>query len=102
VGRVTRHLTFEVGLTTVVIRLAKGCAQGKARLRRQRYEGEQATLGLVPRRRSLSSILFRTARRVDDIEALASRSPKRVARRAKNRLLGRLLGRAGLWRNLWR
>jgi hypothetical protein len=50
----------------------------------------------------LSSKLFRAARRVDDIEALASGDPKRVARRAKNRIVGRLLVRVGFWRRLWR
>jgi hypothetical protein len=54
------------------------------------------------RRPRLSSKLFRVARRVDDIEAVASGDPKRVARRAKNRIVGRLLARAGLWRRLWR
>ena len=56
----------------------------------------------MPRRRSLSSMLFRTARRVDDIQALASGSPKRVERRIKNRLVGRALGRGGFWRWLWK
>ncbi len=56
----------------------------------------------MTRRRSLSSILFRNARRVDDVEALASGNPKRIERRAKNRVVGRLLGRMGFWRNLWR
>lgn len=56
----------------------------------------------MPRRRSLTSILFKTARTVDDIETLASGNPKRIERRAKNKLLGRVLGRAGLWRRLWR
>jgi len=54
------------------------------------------------RRPRLSSNLFRAARRVDDIEAIASGDPKRVARRAKNRIVGRLLARAGFWRRLWR
>jgi hypothetical protein len=45
----------------------------------------------VPRRRSLASLLFRTARRVDDLEALASGNPKRVERRIKNKV-GRVLG----------
>jgi hypothetical protein len=56
----------------------------------------------MPRRRSLTSLLFRTARRVDDLEALASGNPKRIERRVKNRLLGRALGRAGFWRWLWK
>ena len=60
------------------------------------------TLHEVARRRSLSSFLFRTARRVDDLEALAGGNPKRIERRVKNRVVGRLLGRTGFWRNLWR
>jgi hypothetical protein len=56
----------------------------------------------MTRRRRLSSLLFRAARRVDDVDAIASGNPKRIERRVKNRLLGRLLARAGLWRNLWR
>jgi muconolactone delta-isomerase len=54
------------------------------------------------RRSHLSTQLFRTARRVDDLEALASGDPKRIARRAKNKDVGRLLARAGFWRRLWR
>jgi hypothetical protein len=50
----------------------------------------------------LSTKLFRAARRVDDIEALASGDPQRMARRAKNRIVGKLLARVGFWRRLWR
>jgi len=56
----------------------------------------------MPRRRSLTSILFKAARTVDDVETLAIGNPKRIERRAKNKLLGRVLGRGGLWRWLWR
>jgi len=56
----------------------------------------------MPCRRSLTSILFKAARTVDDVETLASGNPKRIERRAKNKLLGRVLGRGGLWRWLWR
>ena len=56
----------------------------------------------MPRRRSLASLLFRTARRVDDIEALASANPKRIERRIKNKLVGRVLGRGGFLRWLWK
>ncbi len=56
----------------------------------------------MPRRRSLTSLLFRTARRVDDLEALASGNPKRIERRVKNRLVGRALARVGFWRWLWK
>jgi hypothetical protein len=51
---------------------------------------------------ALHPLLFRTARRVDDLEALATGNPKRVERRVKNRLLGRAMGRAGFWRWLWK
>lgn len=50
------------------------------------------------RRRSLPSFLFRSARRVDDLEALASGNAKRMEGRVKNRLLGR----AGFWRWFWK
>ena len=53
-------------------------------------------------RRSLSSLLFRTARRVDDLEALTSGNPKRIERRVKNRVVGRVLRPAGFWRWLWK
>jgi len=56
----------------------------------------------MPRRRSLSSKLFRAARIADDVEAVESGNPKRVARRARNVVVGRALGRAGVWRRLWR
>jgi hypothetical protein len=51
---------------------------------------------------SLASLLFRTARRVDDVEALTSGNPKRMERRVKNMLVGRALGRGGFWRWLWK
>jgi hypothetical protein len=56
----------------------------------------------MARRRSVTSLLFRTARRVDDIETLASSNPKRIERRVKNKLVGRVLGRGGFWRWLWK
>jgi hypothetical protein len=60
----------------------------------------------MPRRRSLSSSLFRIARDVDSAESV-ERSVERgsatpAARRAKNVVLGRTLGKAGLWRRLWK
>jgi hypothetical protein len=60
------------------------------------------TLRLMARRRSLSSQLFRAARITDDIEAVSSGNPRRVARRTKNVVVGRALGGAGVWRRLWR
>jgi hypothetical protein len=56
----------------------------------------------MARKRSLSSQLFQAARLMDDVEAVESGQPKRIARRAKNVMLGRAFGRAGIWRRLWR
>jgi hypothetical protein len=54
------------------------------------------------RRPRLASKLFRLARKVDDVEAIASGDPRRIGRRAKNKIVGRLLARAGFWRRLWK
>ncbi|MGB2875299.1 MAG: hypothetical protein WBB76_07460 [Gaiellaceae bacterium] len=51
---------------------------------------------------SLRSSLYRSARILGDVQALASGKPKRITRRAKNKVLGRALGRSGFWRFLWR
>jgi len=51
----------------------------------------------MPRRRSFTSQLCRTARISDNITALASRNPRRIARPAKSVTLGRALGRGGFW-----
>ena len=56
----------------------------------------------MARRRSFTSQLYRAARISDNIGAIASGNPRRVARRAKNVTLGRALGRGGLWRWLWK
>jgi hypothetical protein len=50
----------------------------------------------------LRSLLYKSARTLGDVEAVASGDPKRISRRAKNKILGRALGRAGIWRSLWR
>ena len=55
----------------------------------------------MTRRRGLVSQLYRTAQLANDISAIASGNPNRIARRAKNRIVGRALARAGLWRVLW-
>lgn len=56
----------------------------------------------MPRRRGLTSILFKTARVVDDVATLAGENPKRIERRVKNKVVGRVLGRGGFWRWLWK
>jgi hypothetical protein len=53
------------------------------------------------RRRGLVSNLYRTARLANDVSALASGKPHRIARRARNRVVGRALARGGFWRMLW-
>jgi hypothetical protein len=55
----------------------------------------------MPRRR-LTSSLYRAARLSNNISAIASGNPRRVARRAKNITLGRAMGKAGFWRRIWR
>jgi len=56
----------------------------------------------MARRRSLTSQLYRAARLSNNISAIASGNPRRIARRAKNVMIGRTLGRSGVWRKLWR
>jgi hypothetical protein len=45
--------------------------------------------------------LYTLARRWNYVETLASRSPKRIVRRAKNKAVGRALARGGVWRRFW-
>jgi hypothetical protein len=56
----------------------------------------------MPRRRSFTTQLYRAARLSNNISAIASGKPRRVAKRATNIAIGRTLGRAGFWRRLWR
>lgn len=42
----------------------------------------------------LTSLLYRAARTSNDLSALASGNPKRIARRAKNKYVGRAVGKA--------
>lgn len=51
---------------------------------------------------SLRRSLYRSARILGDVQAVASGNPKRITGRAKNKLVGRAFGRSGLWRFLWR
>jgi hypothetical protein len=53
------------------------------------------------RHRSLVSQLYRTARFANDVSAVASGNPHRMARRAKNKIVGRAMARSGIWRMLW-
>ena len=53
------------------------------------------------RRRGLVSQLYRTARLANDVPAITSGNPHRMARRAKSKIIGRTVARAGLWRLLW-
>jgi hypothetical protein len=56
----------------------------------------------MARQRSITSELYRAARISNNISAIASGNPRRVARRAKNVAVGRALGRGGFWRWLWK
>lgn len=59
-------------------------------------------VGRMTRRRSLTSQLYRAARLSNNLSALASGNPTRIARRTRNIVIGRTLGRAGFWRWLWK
>jgi len=50
----------------------------------------------------VTGLLYRAARLSNDMGAIASGKPSRMARRAKNKTLGRLLARLRFWRFLWR
>ena len=41
----------------------------------------------------LVNLLYRAARRANDVEVLASGNPKRIARRLRNKVLGRTIVR---------
>lgn len=49
----------------------------------------------------LSRSLFRAARTMTTVEAIASGNPRRIARRGANIAKGRVLARAGFWRWLY-
>jgi hypothetical protein len=51
---------------------------------------------------NITRALYRAARISNNVSAIASGNPKRVARRARNIVVGRALGRAGIWRRLWK
>ncbi len=50
---------------------------------------------------SFARSLYKAARVANNVGAVTSGKPSRVARRAKNVALGRALGKAGAWR-IWR
>lgn len=56
----------------------------------------------MSRHRSLTSQLYRAARISNDVSAITSGNPHRIARRARNKAKGRLLARAGFFRWLWK
>lgn len=53
------------------------------------------------RRRGFVSNMYRAARLANDMSAITSGSPNRMARRARNKIVGRALARGGFWRLLW-
>jgi hypothetical protein len=52
-------------------------------------------------RRGLVPQLYRTARLANDVSAITSGNPHRIARRARNKIVGRAMARSELWRLLW-
>jgi hypothetical protein len=56
----------------------------------------------MARRSSLTRSLYRAARISNDIGAVASGNPRRIARRTVNVAKGRTLARAGFFRWLWK
>jgi hypothetical protein len=52
-------------------------------------------------RPSLTSQLYRAARISNDLSAIVSGDPRRIAHRATNVTGARALARAGFWRWLW-
>jgi hypothetical protein len=51
---------------------------------------------------TLTRTLYKAARISNNLSAITSGKPKRIARRAKNVAVGRALGHAGVFRRLWR
>ncbi|HEY7926907.1 MAG TPA: hypothetical protein VIG86_05735 [Candidatus Dormibacteraeota bacterium] len=51
---------------------------------------------------NITRALYRAARISNNLSAIASGNPRRIARRAKNIAVGRALGRGGIWRRLWK
>ena len=51
---------------------------------------------------SLRSSLYKAARLLDDVQAVASADRKKIQRQVKNKAIGKAAGIAGFWRALWR
>ncbi len=51
---------------------------------------------------NITRALYRAARISNNLSAITSGKPSRMARRAKNITVGRMLRRAGVWRGLWK
>jgi len=51
---------------------------------------------------NITRALYRAARISNNVSAMASGNPRRMARRAKNIAVGRAFRRAGIWRRLWK
>lgn len=50
----------------------------------------------------IAPILYRTARTVNDIEAILSLNPVRIIRRIKNKFIGRAIAKTNIFRTLYR
>ena len=50
----------------------------------------------------LTTVLYRLARSVRTVDALASVNPKRISRRVKNIAVGRTLAKLGIFKRLWK
>lgn len=71
--------------------------------RPEKPETLAARPGLWKRRSMrLSRTLYKNARRANDVEAVMSGNPKRMARRTRNKAVGRAARKSGLFRMLFK